>query len=281
MPLSYRELTQPAAEPVSLLTAKNHLRVDFPDDDAYIASLITAARQYVEKYTNRAIFNRSMLLQLDYFPWPGWGGTTNATGYSGMLTWYYRGLAIRLPKPATFSVESVSYIATDGVTVVTIDPANYIVDLISEPARISPRPGYTWPYQQNYLPGQVRVNFTAGSYEVDFDDDLVVPAAGPYIITLTQAANLIAITSVVDSTGTPVAYTNSMGTLTVDAAEAGKTLTIAYTYSACPGTITAAILLLIGHLYEHRSENSEVALKTIPLGIEYLLAGERIESFDW
>jgi hypothetical protein len=280
MPLSYRELTQPAAEPVTLLTAKNHLRVDFDDDDAYIAALITGARQYVEKHTNRAIFNRSMLLTLDYFPWPGWGGTTNATGYSGLLQWYYRGLAIRLPKPATFSVESVSYIATDGETVVTIPATSYVVDLNSEPARISPRPGFTWPYQQNYLPGQVKVNFTAGTYEQQATPEVtVISATVPY--TLTQAANLIAISSVVNAAGDPVAYTNSLGTLSFDSALAGQSVTIAYTYSVCPQTIVAAILLIVGHLYEHRSENSEVALKTIPLGIEYLLAGERIESFDW
>jgi len=164
MPLSYRELSAPAIEPVSLDQAKLHLRVDYDDDDDYITALIIAARQFVEKITHRAIFNRKMLLQLDYFPWPGWGSTTGSTAHDYFLHWYYRGLTIRLPFPATVSVESLSYLANDGATVITIDPSNYNVDLISEPARISPRPGYTWPYQQNYVPGQVRVNFTAGTY---------------------------------------------------------------------------------------------------------------------
>jgi uncharacterized phiE125 gp8 family phage protein len=164
MPLSYRDLTQPAAEPLTLLQAKTHLRVDYSDDDSYITALITAARQHVERLMNRAIFNRSMLLTLDYFPWPGWDSTTGSTAHDYFMHWYYRGLTIRLPKPATVSVESITYLANDGVTVTTIDPANYIVDTTSEPARIAPKPGYTWPYQQNYIPGQVRVTFTAGSY---------------------------------------------------------------------------------------------------------------------
>jgi hypothetical protein len=281
MPLSYRETSTPAAEPVTLLTAKQHLRVDFGEDDFYISALITAARQYVEKFTNRAIFNRSMILTLDYFPWPGWGGTTNTTAYDGFMVWYYRGLAIRLPKPATFSVESVTYLSNDGVTVLTIDPSNYVVDLTSEPARISPVPGFTWPYQQNYLPGQVKVSFTAGSYELAATETIIVPATAPYDVTLPQAANLITLSSVTDANNDPVTYVNSVGTLAFDASYAGQTLTVDYTYSVCPQTIVAAILLIVGHLYEHRSENSEIALKTLPLGIEYLLAGERIESFDW
>lgn len=164
MPLSYRELLAPAVEPVSLDQAKQHLRVDYDDDDGYIAALIIAARQLVEKITHRAIFNRKMLLTLDYFPWPGWGSTTGSTAHNYFMHWYYRGLTIRLPFPAAVSVESITYLANDGVTVNTIDPKSYTVDLISEPARISPVPGYTWPYQQNYIPGQVRVNFTAGTY---------------------------------------------------------------------------------------------------------------------
>jgi uncharacterized phiE125 gp8 family phage protein len=164
LPLSYRELSAPAVEPITVAQAKKHLRVDFPDDDDYIAALIVAARQRCEKIMNRAIFNRAMLLTLDYFPWPGWGGTTGSTANDYFMHWYFRGLTIRLPFPATESVQSLTYLANDGVTVTTIAPSNYIVDLTSEPARIAPAPGYTWPYQQNYVPGQVRINFTAGTY---------------------------------------------------------------------------------------------------------------------
>lgn len=281
MPLSYRELTQPTVEPVSLAIAKQHLRVDFDNDDAYIAALITAARQYVEKATNRAIFNRKMLLTLDYFPWPGWDSTTGSTAHDYFLHWYYRGLTIRLPKPATASVESVSYIANDGVTVVTIDPNNYTVDLTSEPARIAPRPGYTWPYQQNYIPGQVQVHFTAGTYEPQVVSRITIPSAAPYIVTLSDAAKLISLCSVTDVDGNVVPCTNTAGTLTFAAADAGKEVTAIYTINACPQTIVAAMLLIVGHLYEHRSENTELSLKTLPLGVQYLLAGETFDTFDW
>lgn len=40
-------------EPVTLAEAKTHLRVAIDDDDDYISTLITAARQHVEDYQNR------------------------------------------------------------------------------------------------------------------------------------------------------------------------------------------------------------------------------------
>ena len=280
MPLSYRELTYPTVEPVSLTQAKQHLRVDFDNDDTYISALITAARQYVEKFTNRAIFNRSMLLTCDYFPWPGWG-TTGATNRDYFLVNYYRGLLFRLPFPSTVSVQSVSYLANDGVTVITIDPANYIVDTISEPARVSPAPGYTWPYQQNFIPGQVKINFTAGTYEHPTSATITVPSTAPYNVTLPNAAKLVTLSTVEDNDENTIACTNTAGTLTFDASQAGKQLSVAYTVNACPQTIIAAMLLIIGHLYDHRSENSEITLKTLPLGIEYLLAGVSFETLDW
>lgn len=281
MPLSYRELTQPTVEPVSLATAKQHLRVDYDQDDSYISALITATRQLVEKLTNRAIFNRQMLLTLDYFPWPGWGGTAANSSRDYYLANYYRGLCIRLPKPATVTVESLSYIANDGVTVITIDPENYVVDTTSEPARISPAPGYTWPYQQNYIPGQVQVKFTAGTYEQPVTETITVSAAAPYTATLSQAAKLITLTSVTDANGDAIACTNTAGTLTFDASQAGKTLTVDYTVNACPQTIVSAMLLIIKHLYDNRAETSELNLKQIPLGVDYLLAGEVFDTFDW
>ncbi len=282
MPLVYRQLAQPNAEPVSLTQALAHLRVDFTQDNAYIQGLITAARQYIERETNRAIFNRPMILTLDYFPWPGWGSTNGSSAYDGYMESYYRGLAIRLPMPSTYSVESISYIPTNASEPVTIAPVNYSVDLISEPARITPAPGYTWPYQQNYIPGQVQILYTAGSYEVPATPaQITVPATAPYTVTPSDTLPVVTITGVTDANGNPAVYTNNAGTLTFAATEAGATLNLAYTTSNCPWTLTAAILLLVGHLYEHRSQNSEVALKSLPFGIADLIAGETIDSFRW
>lgn len=218
MPLAYRELTQPVVEPVSLRQAKSQCRVDFDADDSLIQGYIVAARQMVEKKINRSIFNRKIRLTIDYFPWPGWQ-TVTGSSHDSYLGWYFRSLSIRLPKPATASVDKVSYIDDKGETVI-IDPSNYVVDLVSEPARIFPAPGYTWPYQNRYVPGQVMIDFTSGTY------------------------------------GDGIQVNN------------------------CPQTIVLAILLLVSHFYNNREASSETVLKTIPLGVDELLAGDVFETVN-
>jgi uncharacterized phiE125 gp8 family phage protein len=67
----YRSLTrttQPAVEPVTVAEAKAHCRVDTSDDDAYIGTLITAARQWAEEYLNRSLVNTQWTMRLDSFP---------------------------------------------------------------------------------------------------------------------------------------------------------------------------------------------------------------------
>jgi uncharacterized phiE125 gp8 family phage protein len=66
MPLQL--VTAPAGEPITLLEAKQHLRVDVDDDDALIGSLITAARQAAETLTGRQLMTARWRLVLDAFP---------------------------------------------------------------------------------------------------------------------------------------------------------------------------------------------------------------------
>ncbi len=172
MPLSYKETSAPAAEPVTLAQAKTQCVVDatFTDDDAMITALVTAARQYVEKIMNRAIYTRTMQLFLDFFPFPNYSGTINPNDRHCLYGYFWHALAIRLPKPRAVSVQSITYIALDGTTQ-TVDPNTYYVDVNSEPARIVPQPGIYWPYTQSYLPGSVCVSFTTGTYGDGIDVD--------------------------------------------------------------------------------------------------------------
>lgn len=259
-------------EPVTLAQAKQHLRVDYGDDDTYIASLITAARQFVETKTNSAIFNRSMILTMDAFPWPGWSTTTGSTAHDYYLAYYYKGLAIPLPLPRTVSVESVSYLLNDGVTWETLSPSFYRVDLESEPARITPAPGNTWPYQQNYVPGQVKVQYTAGSWELAVSEPFTGPSAAPYEYTLKQGAELVTFTGVTDAQGNPVAVTQADGVVTLTAAEAGQSLTANYTVNNCPQSIIFAILMLVAHWYANRADVTELSLKQTPRAVDAMLA---------
>ncbi len=61
-------LTPPAAEPIDLASAKAHLRVYTDDDDAYISTLIPAAREYCETVMGRSVMTQTWQLNRDSFP---------------------------------------------------------------------------------------------------------------------------------------------------------------------------------------------------------------------
>jgi uncharacterized phiE125 gp8 family phage protein len=64
-------LLPPAAEPLSLVEAKQFLRVAHAEDDAVITALIAAARHHVEALTRCALLTQTWRLVLD--AWPGDG----------------------------------------------------------------------------------------------------------------------------------------------------------------------------------------------------------------
>jgi hypothetical protein len=164
--LNIKLLIPPASEPVSLSAVKQFLVVDpgFTDDDAVIRMLAIAARVHCENVMNRAIFYQSWLLTLDYFPIWYPTGTRNGTALETLLgVDVMRSQVIHLPWPSLASVTSITYIDTAGYTQ-TLDPSLYFVDTNSEPGRIAPMPGMTWPTTGFYQPGSVQITFVAGSF---------------------------------------------------------------------------------------------------------------------
>jgi uncharacterized phiE125 gp8 family phage protein len=136
MPLQL--VTQPSEEPVSLIEAKLHLRVDFDEDDTLIASLISAARQAAETLTGRQFVNARWKLVLDGFP----------------------PCAIALAKCPVQSVVAINYLDMNS-SVQTMPASTYTVDTACEPARITPVFGQVWPTSLPQI-GAVSVTFDAG-----------------------------------------------------------------------------------------------------------------------
>ena len=69
--MEYQSLTRqtpPAVEPVTLSEAKAHLRVDATDDDAYIITLISAAREWCEQYLDRTLVLTQWTMRMEEFP---------------------------------------------------------------------------------------------------------------------------------------------------------------------------------------------------------------------
>lgn len=166
MLLSTQLVTPPTAEPITLQQAKLHLRVDFPEDDTLITGLISAARQYCEKRTNRAFFTQTWLRTLDFFPLYGRIESSRSPSERDTWpygTWYWDRVTIDLPHNRVQSVTSITYIDSNGQTQ-TLPTSGYNVDVTSMPARIAPNQGMFWPILNNYIPGSVKITYVAGSY---------------------------------------------------------------------------------------------------------------------
>lgn len=152
MPL---QLVTPATEePVSLIDAKLHLRVDFDEDDTLIASLISAARQAAETLTGRQFITARWRQVLDSFPGPSLMGVPAGQPFT------LPGHAILLPKTPVQQVVSINYL--DMASTLQVMPASaYTVDTACEPARITPVFGQIWPICLPQI-GAVTVTFDAG-----------------------------------------------------------------------------------------------------------------------
>ena len=124
-------------EPITLAEAKAHLRVVFDDEDAYISTLITAAREMAEGRTQRAIVLRDEVLALDCFATP-----------------------IRLPYPPLRTVAAIDYDDQDGAQQ-TLDDTAYRVNDYVTPARITRASGATWPTTA-VQEAAVRVRYSCG-----------------------------------------------------------------------------------------------------------------------
>ena len=165
-------ISAPTGEPVTLTEAREHLRIDDTNQDALIHGLITAARQTAETICRRAFVTQQWKAVFDRFPraaasigsltWesPQWGIAPASLPVYQMPFEGRTGFEIFLPLPPLISVDSIVYIDPNGATV-TMASTDYIVDDVSEPARITPAYGTSWAATRNQT-NAVTVTFTCG-----------------------------------------------------------------------------------------------------------------------
>ena len=133
-------VTPPSAEPVSLIEAKAHLRVDGDDEDALITLQISAVREQVELEVRRSLMTQTLAVRLAEWP------------YADRLT---------LPQPPLQSVTHIKYTDDDG-TLQTMAASDYIVYAEPEPGHVMLKASTNWP-SADLQPGEsIVITYVAG-----------------------------------------------------------------------------------------------------------------------
>lgn len=122
-------VTVPAAEPLALAEMRTFLYLSAvgspasnPQDD-YVTALILAARKRAESDLQRALISQTWDIFYDCFP---------------------NNEIIPVPLPPLQSVTTIKYFDPSG-TEQTLSDSTYLVDANSQPARITPTEGNSWP----------------------------------------------------------------------------------------------------------------------------------------
>ena len=139
--MALKVITPPAAEPLTLEEAKQHLRISGSDDDIILLSMIKQAREFCEDFQNRKYITQGLELVLDSFP-------------------EYNYISFKNSSPVQ-SVESIKYYDINGQEF-TFDSGNYIVDTDSFVNKIVLGYCKLWPTISLQTVNAVRVRFTAG-----------------------------------------------------------------------------------------------------------------------
>ena len=255
--MDWKVTTSPVVEPISLVEAKLHLRVDHSNDDVLIGSIITAAREWAEHYEGRCYVLQTITAKLDKFA-----------------------DKIKLPYPPLISVSSIQYVDVEGVTQ-TVDSSVYDVDVTSVPGVVSLAYGELWPTARaqhhavtiTYLAG-FATNFTSTNADNSITLKGRALSNGDVVRLSTTDGDLPNGYSenldyyVVNATGTKCELSLSEGGATVTISDDGIGN---HFIGVVPQRSKQAMKLIIGHLYEHREEVSEVKLERVPMAARALL----------
>lgn len=134
-------------DPLPLLNvgeARDQARLTHNLEDAFLGKLIERATQHCESITKRAFVTQTWQLTLD-----GWCDRR-----------YTSNCCIYVPRPRLIAVTALEYMDSDGDWQ-TLAASRYHVDASSEPGRITPAYGDSWPTTRGVL-GDVRITHTAG-----------------------------------------------------------------------------------------------------------------------
>lgn len=270
--MALERIEEPRVEPVLLDEVKKNSEISALDDDTFIRNLvIPAVRSAVEAKIHRALVVQRWRYTMDAFP-PDNG-------------------AIALLVPPLICVEPVAYIDEEGVEQTLAEGADVITDGRSEPARIVPAYGKTWPRTRRQV-NAVSVVFKAGYLvpcTADVDADAITPDGHIY-----GDGDLVSFSAIGIDAAVPGGLTAKKPYYTVNADGAsfqvsetpgGAPISLSDEGSGqlftgvMPESIRQAMILLAAHFNEFREPVISGSIATqVPFSFEALLAAER---FDW
>lgn len=132
--------TGPASEPITLTEAKAQCRIEssFTDDDAWLNTAITVAREQAEGLLNRALINQTITMVSEGFP-----------------------TMFEIPQPPLASVTSIKYYDVDNVQQ-TLAADQYQVNTYVEPGLVLKASSVAWPTVYSTRFDAVEIIFQAG-----------------------------------------------------------------------------------------------------------------------
>lgn len=150
-PGSRTNVATATGDPVTYAEAKSYLRLSTDDEQSDVTKLITAATKFAENVTRRNFMRQTWDLKLERFP-----------------------LEIEVPFPPLQSVSSITYVNTEGTTA-TLATTVYQIDTNSEPGRIMPAFGQSWPSTRSDIYNAVTIRFIAGYATTTTSQEDAVP----------------------------------------------------------------------------------------------------------
>lgn len=130
------------------------LNQGYTSEDTYLISLITAARQYCEKYQNKAYITQTWEMALPYFP----------------------NYKIEVPKGNLQTIDSITYKDSTGVTTTLVANTDYVTSTRGIVGRIVPAYGKTWPTFIPFPLDAVIITFKCGYGNASDVPEIVIQA---------------------------------------------------------------------------------------------------------
>lgn len=134
-----RLLQAPASEPVTLVQAKDHCRIDNDADDALVSLYLEGARLEAEAYLNRALFTQRWQFNVTWAPPPTATPLVPQSLITFPLNWPpLVKQPVFLPRAPAVSVEQITWGPIYDMQVA--DPEDYDLNLLVEPGYVAVKP---------------------------------------------------------------------------------------------------------------------------------------------